>query len=438
MANTTVSIRERIKSPEGRWRWSCNLRPPEDKLKPPEAERKGKFYLVWTEGGRKREQRVKGNFETAVVAARAKERQLEDAADGFDRPDPLKKKAERVTIADAVERRLHSVEVSFEPDTLKSHRQALRQFEKWTKRHFVDEIDHDHLMEFRNWLMKHGNEHRFLKNPGNDKRTADRKTSHVNQLVRITLGLPEGKGPIKKSDLGKIRRIGRVKIYSAAQKEEFFRNCKPYEELRFRTLYEAAFRKKELIYLEKEDVLRDRQMLRVRSKTRYDENGNLLYKYKAKANSEREVPISKELMERIVTRMNDPAHPKSRLVFCTSTGRPDTHPWDKIQVIAKRAGMGGFDLKTFRATRATEWLRPKWLGGWGYDVPTVRDLLGHDEESESIWSYVSSIAKEVLIAEMNKKEEEEKSTTSKPASPKTAKVILNNTVAVVVSGTPSL
>ncbi len=438
MANTTVSIRERIKNPEGHWGWSQNLRPSDDKLKPSEAERTGKFYLVWTESGKKREQRVKGNFAAAVMAARAKERHLEDAADGFERPDPLKKKAERVTIANAIERRLHSIEVTFEPDTLKSHRQALRQFEKWTTRHSVDEIDHDHLMEFRNWLMKHGNEHRFSKNPGNDKRTADRKASHVNQMVRITLGLPEGQGPIKKSELGKIKRTGPVKIYSAAQKEAFFRNCKPHEELRFRTLYEPAFRKKELIFLEKEDVLRDRQMLRVQSKTRYDENGKLLYKFKAKANSEREVPISKELMERIVAHMNNPAHPKSRLVFCTSTGLPDTHLWDEIQVIAKRAGMAGFDVKTFRATRATEWMRPKWLGGWGYDVPTVRDLLGHDEESESIWSYVSSITKEVLIAEMNKRDENEISTTSKPAPPKAARAILNDADAVVVTGTPSL
>ncbi len=438
MANTTVSIRERVKTPEGRWRWSQNLRPPDDKLKPSEAERKGKLYLVWTEQGKKHEQRVKGNFEAVVKAARAKERHLEDVADGFERPDPLKKKAQRITIADAIETRLHSIEVSFEPDTLKSHRQALRQFEKWTSRHFVDEIDHDHLMEFRNWLMKHGNEHRFLKNPGNDKRTADRKASHVNQLVRITLGLPEGKGPIKKSELGKIKRIGPVKIYSKTQKESFFKNCNPDEELRFRTLYEPAFRKKELVYLEKEDVLWDRQMLRVQSKTRYDENGDLLYKFKAKANSELEVPISKELMELILAHMNDPANLKSRLVFCTSTGRPDTHLWDKIQVIAKRAGIGGFDLKTFRATRATEWLRPKWLGGWGYDVPTVRDLLGHDEESESIWSYVSSIAKEVLIAEMNKEEETEESARNKLVAAKTAKVILNDRNAVTVTGTPSL
>jgi hypothetical protein len=101
MANTTVSIRERI-NVEGRWRWSCNLRSPEDKLTPSEAERKGKFYLVWTEGGTKREQRVKGNLETAAKAARPKERHLEDAADGFEHPDPLKKKAERITIENAI------------------------------------------------------------------------------------------------------------------------------------------------------------------------------------------------------------------------------------------------------------------------------------------------------------------------------------------------
>jgi hypothetical protein len=64
--------------------------------------------------------------------------------------------------------------------------------------------------------------------------------------------------------------------------------------------------------------------------------------------------------------------------------------------------------------------------------------LGHDEESESIWSYVSSIAKEVLIAEMNKEEEREESARNKLVAPKTAKVILNDPSAVTVTGTPSL
>jgi hypothetical protein len=191
MANTTVSIRERIKDPKGCWHWSRNLRLPDDKLKPSEAERKGKFHLVWTERGKKREQRVKGNFEAAVKAARAKERHLEDAADGFERPDPLKKKSERITIADAIENRLRTVELTFSRNTLKAHKQTLRQFEKWTVRHFVDEIDHDHLLDFHRWLMENGNDHRYMKKKGNDKHTADWKTMRVNQFVRKTLGLPD-------------------------------------------------------------------------------------------------------------------------------------------------------------------------------------------------------------------------------------------------------
>jgi hypothetical protein len=45
---------------------------------------------------------------------------------------------------------------------------------------------------------------------------------------------------------------------------------------------------------------------------------------------------------------------------------------------------------------------------------------------------------EVRMADVNKKAEEEKSTMSKPVPPKTAKVILNDTGAVIVPGTPCL
>lgn len=111
-------------------------------------------------------------------------------------------------------------------------------------------------------------------------------------------------------------------------------------------------------------------------------------------------------MQRIVAHINNPLRPKSRLVFCTRTGKPDTHLWDKLQAIAKRAGLGKFDLKTFRATRATDWLRPKWLGGCGYDVPTVKNLLGHDKDGEAIWAYLRAIENEVLVAQMNKDDQE--------------------------------
>jgi hypothetical protein len=72
MANTTVSVRERIKTADGRWGWSQKIPTPEGKMKPAESERRGKFYLVWTERGKKRETKVKEKtFEAAVKAARS-------------------------------------------------------------------------------------------------------------------------------------------------------------------------------------------------------------------------------------------------------------------------------------------------------------------------------------------------------------------------------
>ena len=402
MANTTVGIRERLKTSDGRWRWSASIPVPDLPLKPADASWQGVFYIFWTENAKKREQSVKGkNFEAAVKAARVKQRHLQDAADGLQRPDPLLR-AERKTIARSIEYQLDKIEVSRDPKTLKGHRQALRQFERWTDKTFIDEINHDHLMAFRNWLVKKGNEKKNRNKPGNDRLTANWKVMRVNKLVKETLGLLPGKGPIRKSDLGKMKPNNPPRIYSKSQCEGFFAICKPDERLRYRTLYEPAFRKEELMYLEIDDVLMEKQMLRVHSKTRYDKSGNRLYEYEAKAGSEREVPVSQELMQELAEHIKKPRPGNSRLVFCTRTGRPDTHMWDKLQTIAKRSELGKLDLKTFRATRATEWLRPKWLGGFGYDIPTVKNLLGHDRDGESIWAYVRAVENEVLVVEMNK------------------------------------
>jgi len=225
MANTTVSIRERVKTADGRWTWSPKVPIPEGKLKPVEAQRKGIFYLVYTEHGKKQEPKVKGKtFEAAVIAAGAKQRHIEDAAHGFSRPDPLKQK-ERKTIASAIECQLQSIEVSRHSDTLKAHRQALRQFEKWTSKRFVDEIDREHLLSFRNWLLKEGNEKKNLRKKGNERLTANWKAMRVNKFVKDALGLPQGKGPIKKCDLGKLKPNGPPKIYPKSRLDAFFGSC---------------------------------------------------------------------------------------------------------------------------------------------------------------------------------------------------------------------
>jgi len=95
----------------------------------------------------------------------------------------------------------------------------------------MDEIDHDHVMAFR----KHA------ESKENSRLTADWKAMRVNKFVKVTLGLADGKGPIKKSDLGKMKPNGPPKIYTKSQIEAFFKACKPDEELRYLTLYEPAF-----------------------------------------------------------------------------------------------------------------------------------------------------------------------------------------------------
>ena len=362
-----------------------------------QGSRQGKFYVLWYRGANKVLTPVPQNngeslpdLSGALRLAKIKQRHLEGEADGLQRPDPIMP-VNRVTIKEAVQQFVTQIELTKNPLTYKIYEQNLREYSEWTKLTYVDQIDKDHLFKYRQHVMDGGNE----------RLTADWKLLRINKMVKNILKLDHGKGPIKKSDLGKMRPNGDPDIYTSQELAAFFGACRPHEHLRYSALREPAFRKEELMYLEKDDVLITQQMLRVRSKERHDDDGNLLYKYAAKADSERDVPISRELMDRIVRHMASHQH---RLVFCTCSGKPDTHLWDKIKSIAKRAKLdpARFNLKKFRATQATGWLRPKWLGGAGYDLPTVKRLLGHEKDSDSIWSYVRRVENETLVAEMNR------------------------------------
>jgi integrase len=395
MSNRRVSIIERVKR-NGKWVWGEKWELPV-KFTLKQGSRQGKFYVLWYRGANKVLTPVPQDngkslpdLSGALRLAKIKQRHLEDEADGLQRPDPITP-VNRVTIKEAVQQFVTQIELTKNPLTYKIYEQNLREYSEWTKLTYVDQIDKDHLFKYRKHVMDGGNE----------RLTADWKLLRINKMVKTILKLDHGKGPVKKSDLGKMKPNGDPDIYTPQELQAFFRACRPHEHLRYSALREPAFRKEELMYLEKEDVLVSQQMLRVRSKDRRDDDGNLLYKYEAKADSERDVPISSELMDRIVRHLASHPH---RLVFCTRSGKPDTHLWDKIKSIAKRAKLdpARFNLKKFRATQATEWLRPKWLGGAGYDLATVKRLLGHEKDSDSIWSYVRRVENETLVAEMNR------------------------------------
>jgi len=101
-------------------------------------------------------------------------------------------------------------------------------------------------------------------------------------------------------------------------------------------------------------------------------------------------------MERLVARKTTPRNTK--LLFCCSTGQPDYHVLDKLKAIAKRAGIDSTTvwLHKFRSTCATNWLRSPRFGGKGYDLPTVRKWLGHDD-MRVVEKYACHLRNEELI-----------------------------------------
>jgi hypothetical protein len=107
-------------------------------------------------------------------------------------------------------------------DGITVYEQNLREYLEWTKLTYVDQIDKDHLFAYRKHVMDGGNE----------RLTADWKLLRINKMVKATLRLDHGKGPIKKSDLGKMKPNGDPDIYTPQELRAFFGVCKPDEHLR--------------------------------------------------------------------------------------------------------------------------------------------------------------------------------------------------------------
>jgi hypothetical protein len=171
----------------------------------------------------------------------------------------------------------------------------------------------------------------------------------------------------------------------------------------------------------------------------------------------REIPISDSLVEELLALGKG-------LLFPGKHSKVEQHMLREVQRAVKGSGVRKVKMHRFRDTFAVNKLRD------GVDVRTLQRWLGHetveqvmeycawlDSQSEAARRHANRediryqaaalpapcgklalAEKEDRMAEMSKKAEEEKSTTSKPASSKTAKVILNDTDAVVVTGTPSL
>ncbi|MGA8703409.1 MAG: hypothetical protein WB625_17375, partial [Candidatus Sulfotelmatobacter sp.] len=162
MSNRKVSIIERVKR-NGKWVWGEKWALP-IKFTVKAESRQGRFYVVWYRGAKKVLTPVpqdKGQklpaLRAALVLAKIKQRHLEDAADGLQRPDPIKA-VNRITIREAIQKFVNQIELTKDPLTYKVYEQNLREYSEWTNLTYVDQIDKDHLFEYRKHVMDGGTE----------------------------------------------------------------------------------------------------------------------------------------------------------------------------------------------------------------------------------------------------------------------------------------
>jgi integrase len=267
--------------------------------------------------------------------------------------------------------------------TISAYTQALNEFQIWAAKAkrgrglvHVDEITKSHLRRYFNFLVD-GDEDDD--GPSNDPFTAGMKIMRVNSFIRTALNLDPGKGPVTKKDFKRELHSRKVpEIYTMQEINAMFTVMNEDEHLLFSTLYESGMRKKELMYLEDEDLSYD-EFVPGRYKTELRVQPKPQWGFQTKTGSSRNIWVPKTLMERLLRRKA--TNRSSKLLFGSSVGGPNYHFWDMQKAIAKRAGLDPSTtwLHKWRATAATHWLRSKELGGRGWDIGFVRQQLGHED-----------------------------------------------------------
>ncbi len=389
----TVSIYERVKV-DGKWKEKHIAMPPlRMGVLPTTKDRQGIFYITWYENRQKKRQPVEKNrLSEAVKAAKLKAWWLNVAKL---RPpkmptDPTVRIAQRLEISVAIDGYLK--DKSGCAKTVSAHRLALTEFLEFAHSRDVEFIDEMDAALLRRWYED------LIDDDDDDENhpfTAANKVLKVNSFHRRITGRPPGLGLIKKSDYKReLASNGRVEIYTPEELTALFNVMDADEHLLFSVFREAALRKKEAMYLEASDLLVEQLTPEFR-KCELSIHSKPKFAWQTKTGQDRNVVISQGLMDRLLKR-STAARP-STLLFPTATGLPDYHFLDKLQSIAKRAGIDPtrVRLKKFRATTATYWLRSKELGGMGRDIAVVRQQLGHSDY-KSIESYIAYVRNEEL------------------------------------------
>lgn len=281
------------------------------------------------------------------------------------------------------------------PKTYDAYRSSLGLFQKACSKTYVDEVRKQDLQLFDTFLLRRGD----------DDRTRANRVSHVVTFLRNKEGRRNG-DPI----LGVTIRIKYVEAppeaYTRQELEDLFRVSCEEDKMLWRFFLGTGFREKESSVVEYSDINTDKKLIYVVDKPYFG--------FKPKDCQKRAVPISDELITRLMARKNG-----STLIFGRG-GTPEGHLLRKLKDVAFRGGLNcgrcmgtvkgqpvscadapvceKWILHRFRKNFATDRHEngasarqiQKWLGHESLET-TLRYLASSDDTSEGVREIVNSV-----------------------------------------------
>ena len=360
------------------------------RLKLKDQVRQGRFYLSYYRGKDKVWERAPGPLDAAKKAQDYKMFQLQaKATHGVKVADPQAKTG--VTLSVAITGYLDDIKESRKHGTWELQSHSLREFAKFCKLTYVDEIEREHLLKFKTKVSQ-------TRSP----RTVSNVLMRISQFHRAMKGLDPGKGLITTKDVSYTETI--PEIYTDEELEKFFNACDPYQHLVFTTFLQTGFRMQEIAFLSWQDIDFQQGTISVTAKEDL--------KFTPKTAEERSVKVPSALIARLVERREALRlrHTKQRLVFPTKKGNANGHFLEILKAITTEAGLGcghckgcqgkkqlgceRWFLHKFRATYATTLLRKN------FDVATVQSLLGH-RDLASTMRYLAPLRNAALLNRMD-------------------------------------
>src|SRR5208283_3441509 len=142
--------------------------------------------------------------------------------------------------------------------TVKEHRRALEEFQKWSTSTFVEQVTRADLLRFKEYLQR---------TRKNDELTAVWKIIRVNKFYKWATKKGPGEGLIKTTEFKSVlNRKPKIAVYSKEDLEKFFASCSPVQFVLFQLFYKCGLRNKELAHLEWADIDLQRREIDIRRK----------------------------------------------------------------------------------------------------------------------------------------------------------------------------